>query len=57
VNIIGFIVSVVLFVFGMYVMGSAEYFDGFEGAVFIGGILLSCLGVFIPVHIMKRIDG
>ena len=56
-NIIGFIVSAVLFVFGMYVMGSAEYFDGFEGAVFIGGILLSCLGLFIPVHIMKRIDG
>jgi hypothetical protein len=57
VNILGFIVSIVLFVFGLYVMASAAYFVGFEGAVFIGGILLSSLGLFIPVHIMKRVDG
>lgn len=56
-NIIGFVVSLVLFVLGFYVMGSAFYVVGAEFPVFIGGILLSSLGVFIPIHILKRIDG
>jgi hypothetical protein len=57
VNIIGFIASIVLFVFGIFVMGSAENFAGFEAAVFIAGILITSLGLFIPVHVMKRVDG
>ena len=56
-NIIGFVISLVLFVLGFYVMGSAFYVTGAEFPVFIGGILLSSLGLFIPVHILKRIDG
>ena len=56
-NIIGFVVSLVLFVAGFYIMGSAFYVTGFETAVFIGGILVTSLGLLIPVHILKRIDG
>lgn len=56
-NIVAFIISLGLFVAGLYVMSSAFYVDGAEFVVFLGGILLSCLGVFIPIHVLKRIDG
>ena len=56
-KIIAFVISLVAFVLGLYVMGSAFYVPGFEGAAFIGGILLSSLGVAIPVHVLKRVDG
>ncbi len=56
-NIIGFLVSLVLFIGGFYLMGSAFYVTGLESVVFIGGILCSSLGLLIPVHILKRIDG
>ncbi len=57
VNIVAFIISLALFVAGFYVMGSAFYVEGAEFAVFMGGILMTCLGVFIPIHVLKRIDG
>jgi hypothetical protein len=57
VNIIAFVVSIVLFVGGLYVMGSAFYVVGAEYPVFLAGILASCLGVAIPIHVLKRIDG
>ncbi len=56
-NIIGFVVSLVLFMAGFYIMGSAFYVVGLEAPVFFAGILCSSLGLFIPVHILKRIDG
>jgi hypothetical protein len=56
-KIIGFVVSLALFVLGFYIMGEAFYVEGAQFPVFIGGILVSSLGLFIPVHILKRIDG
>ena len=56
-NIIGFVVGLVCFVGGLYIMGSAFYVTGFEAVVFFAGILVSSLGLVIPAHIMKRIDG
>ena len=56
-NIIAFVVSLLLFVAGFYVMGSAFYVTGFEAITFFAGILLTALGIFIPVHVLKRIDG
>ncbi|CAN5391785.1 hypothetical protein BH11ACT5_BH11ACT5_20010 [soil metagenome] len=56
-KIIGFVVSLVLFVLGFYIMGNAFYVEGAEFPVFIAGILVTSLGLFIPVHILKRIDG
>lgn len=57
VNIVAFVISLALFVAGFYVMGSAFYVEGAEYLVFLGGILMSSLGVFIPIHVLKRIDG
>ncbi|HEY9497832.1 MAG TPA: hypothetical protein VIQ78_02275 [Terrimesophilobacter sp.] len=56
-NAIGFVVSFVIFVAGLYLMGIA--FDVSEDLGFVtfgGGLLAVTVGVFIPVHIMKRID-
>lgn len=55
-NIFGFVISFVLFVGGIYMMGEAFYVEGFESVVFIGGLLVTTLGVFIPIHVMKRVD-
>lgn len=38
-------------------MGSAFYVPGWEYLVFLAGILCSSLGVAIPVHVLKRVDG
>lgn len=56
-NIIGFVISLVLFVLGLYIMASAFTATGAEYLVFVGGILCASLGIAIPVHILKRIDG
>lgn len=56
-NIIAFVVSLVLFVGGFYVMGSAFYVPGWESVLFVLGILCTTLGFIIPVHVLKRIDG
>ena len=53
-NVIAFIVSVVLFVGGLYIMGEAFAIE--SGVVFFAGIVVTLLGVFIPIHVMKRID-
>lgn len=56
-NIIAFVISLVLFVGGIFVMGNAFNVTGLEGPVFFAGILVTFLGLFIPVHVLKRIDG
>lgn len=56
-NIIVFVLSLVLFVGGFWVMGSAFYVPGIESLVFGAGLLLTSLGVFIPIHFLKRVDG
>ncbi|MGL4338889.1 MAG: hypothetical protein ACRCSP_00485 [Rhodoglobus sp.] len=57
VNIVAFIVSLALFIAGLYIMGLAFYAEGAELFVFLAGILCSCFAVFISIHILKRIDG
>lgn len=56
-KIIAFIVSLAIFVAGLYLMGSAFYVPGWEAAVFFAGILASSIGLGIPVHVLKRVDG
>ena len=55
-NVIAFVISLALFIGGIWVMGSAFAMPGYELPVFFGGILLSTLGVFIPVHVLKRVN-
>ncbi len=56
-NIIAFVVSILLFVGGLYLMGSSFYVAGFEYLLFLSGILACSLGVAIPIHVLKRVDG
>ncbi len=56
-NIVAFIISLGLFVVGLYLMAAAFHVEGAETAVFIAGILACSLGVAIPIHVLKRIDG
>jgi hypothetical protein len=55
-NVVAFIISFALFVGGLYMMGSAFQLVGFELVMFLGGILVSSLGVAIPIHVLKRLD-
>ena len=55
-KLIAFLVSLALFVGGIYLMGSAFYVPGFEGVLFVAGILITTAGLFVPVHILKRVD-
>ena len=55
-NVIAFVISLALFVGGIWVMSAAFAMPGLELVVFFGGILLSTLGVFIPVHVLKRVN-
>ena len=56
-KLIAFLVSLALFVAGLYIMGSAFYVPGFEAPLFIGGILVTSAGLALPVHVLKRVDG
>ena len=38
-------------------MGYSFYVVGFEGVMFVSGILAIALSIAIPVHVLKRIDG
>lgn len=55
-NVIAFIVALGLFIGGLVIMGYAFFVPGFELVMFLGGILLSSLGVALPIHILKRVD-
>lgn len=56
-NIIVFLFSLVLFVGGFWVMGEAFYVPGIEALIFGLGLLCTMAGIFIPIHLLKRIDG
>ena len=55
-NIIGFLVSIIIFIGGFFIMGNAFTVPGFEALVFFLGIVTSVIGFAIPVHLLKRID-
>lgn len=65
-NIIGFLVGIVLFVGGIVIMGYS--FQPIEwlplpfgldarSGLFFAGIIASSIGLAVPIHVMKRIDG
>lgn len=56
-NVIAFIVSIVLFLLGMFLMGSAFAVpEAVRLLVFLGGILITTIGIMIPIHVMKRLN-
>ena len=56
-NVIAFIVAIGLFIGGLALMAYSFSAEGFEGPVFIAGILAVGASIALPVHVLKRIDG
>jgi len=57
VNVVAFLFSMAIFVFGMWLMGTAPVMPGFEAITFFGGILAVAVAVAIPVNMLGRGDG
>jgi hypothetical protein len=55
-NVVAFIIALALFVVGIFLMGVAVTLTAFQGLVFFVAILIVCLGIAVPIHILKRID-
>lgn len=55
-NIIAFVISFVAFAAGIWLMGFAFQTPGLESVTFLGGLAACCVGVAIPVHVLKRLD-
>lgn len=52
-HIFRFVLALVLFLGGIYVLASAFSFVGLEIPVFLGGILVSTLGLYLAVGSFK----
>lgn len=49
-DVVAFILCFVLFLVGLFLLGVADALPGWQGIVFIGGILCVALSFGIPVH-------
>ena len=56
-NVIAFAVAIALFLGGLLLMGYSFYATGYEGPMFVSGILAVAASIALPVHVLKRIDG
>ena len=56
-NILAFLVALVLFVGGLFLMGYSFDATGYEAAMFLAGVLAVGAALALPVHVLKRIDG
>jgi hypothetical protein len=54
-NVIGFIVSLALFLLGMFLFGQAFVIDSGQAIMFFGGIVSVCVAIALPIHILKRV--
>jgi hypothetical protein len=54
-NVIAFIISIALFIGGLLLMGYSFYAVGFQGAMFVSGILAVSASIAVPVHVLKRV--
>jgi hypothetical protein len=56
VNIVRFVIALVLFVGGIFVLSSAFQFVGYEPFVFFAGIIVSTIGLYLSVGAFKRAE-
>lgn len=56
-NVFAFVIAIALFIGGLALFAFSFYAVGFEGVMFIGGILAVSAAIALPVHVLKRIDG
>jgi hypothetical protein len=57
VNVVAFLISMAIFVVGMWLMGAAPVMAGLEAITFFGGILAVAVSVAIPMSVLGRGDG
>jgi hypothetical protein len=57
VKVLVFIVSLAIFLAGLYLFGLAFQVPGWEIAIFTAGIVVAGIAIAIPVHVLKRLDG
>jgi len=50
-----FVIALVLFLAGLYVLSLSFVATEWQGAIAFGGLLLVCLAYGIPAHLLKRI--
>jgi hypothetical protein len=56
VNVVAFLISMAVFVFGLWAMSIAPETVGLELPIFLGGILCVALSLAIPFHVLGRAD-
>ncbi|WP_165906117.1 hypothetical protein [Agromyces badenianii] len=56
-NVVAFFISMGLFVFGMWLMGTAPEAAAFQAPLFFGGIVSVAVSLAIPFHLLGRSDG
>ena len=55
-DVIAFIVCFVLFLFGIFLLGTADTLPAWQGLVFFGGILCIAASFAIPVHALSKTE-
>ncbi len=56
-NVVAFVIAMGLFLFGMWLMGTAPEVAGLQAILFFAGILCVVVAVAIPMSILGRADG
>lgn len=56
-NVVAFLISMGIFVFGLWLMGISVSLPGFEAVTFFGGIICASIALAIPMNILGRSDG
>ncbi|MDM4764178.1 hypothetical protein QT381_14300 [Galbitalea sp. SE-J8] len=54
-NVLGFLVSIVLFFVGIFLLGQAFVVEAGQAYVFLGGVLVISIAFALPIHLYKRI--
>lgn len=56
-NVVAFVIAMVIFSFGLWLMSFAFEVPGFEAILFFVGILCAAIAVAIPANLLGRSDG
>lgn len=56
-TIVAFLLSFGLFIGGIFLLGRSFSVPGAEFALFAGGLIMSTLGIMVPMHVLRWFDG
>ncbi|GAA0996698.1 MULTISPECIES: hypothetical protein [Subtercola] len=57
VTVVSLVVSLALFIGGMFLFGFAFEYPDFATLIFASGLVAVTLGVFIPLQLLRHVDG